>query len=238
MPSIPVSRVATGGDTTSPACNFNVQRSQGGKKACPRAVESDCMEPPAALERSSERSLDLHRTLLFASATLALVGAWTALLSAPVRSEQDDERWRGAGPPALDAYEAACERGDASACNDLGVSHQRGRGTPQDDERARLAFERACRLGSAEACNNQGALLEQQWAAGKDIGVVHDLYRHACDSGSALGCSNLGALYAKGKGVEYNRAEARWLFERACQAGGATGCQNLLELTLQRPPHP
>jgi TPR repeat protein len=195
------------------------------------------MEPPAAWDRTSERSVDLQRTLLLGSVGLAMLGTWTALASAPVRSEPADERWRGAHPPALEKYEAACERGDARACNDLGVSHRRGHGTPQDDELALRVFERACRLGSAEACNNQGAILEQQWETGKDIGIVHDLYRHACDSGSALGCSNLGALYAKGKGVEYNRAEARWLFERACQAGGATGCQNLLELTLHRRPN-
>jgi uncharacterized protein len=194
------------------------------------------MEPPTTWTRTTDRSFELHGTLLLASAGLALIGAWAALLSAPVRDDLGEERWRGAHPLALEEYEEACERGDATACNDLGVSYQRGYGTPQDAELAKLVFERGCRLGSAEACNNQGALLEQRWAAGKDIGVVHDLYRHACDWGSALGCSNLGALYAKGKGVEYNRAEARWLFERACQTGGATGCQNLIELSQRQKP--
>jgi TPR repeat protein len=192
------------------------------------------MEQSTLWSHSIGRSSDIHGSLLLASAGLLLMGAWAAMLNSPVLRRQ--EVWTGLHPMALEIYEEACDRGDATACNDLGVSYQRGYGTRQDDQMALQIFERACRLGSAEACNNQGALLEHEWTTGRDLEAVNDLYRHACEGGSALGCSNLGALFAKGTGVEQNLAEARWLFQRACQLGGATGCENLVTL-LEGPQH-
>jgi TPR repeat protein len=187
------------------------------------------MEPSTFWSHSVGRSSDIAGSLLLTSAGLLLIGAWAAIYSSPALRLQE-EVWTGLHPMSLEIYEEACDRGDATACNDLGVSYERGYGTTQDDPLALQIFERACRLGSAEACNNQGALLEEARSPGLDPQVVTDLYRHACEGGSALGCSNLGALYAKGKGVEQNRQEARWLFERACQLGGATGCENWVTL--------
>jgi TPR repeat protein len=184
------------------------------------------MEQSTFGSHSFGHSSDLAGSLLLTSAGLLLIGAWAAMVSSPALRLRE-EVWTGLHPMALEVYEEACDRGDATACNDLGVSYERGYGTTEDDPLALQIFERACRLGSAEACNNQGALLEEEWSPVRDPEVVPALYRHACESGSALGCSNLGALYARGKGVEQNREEARWLFARACQLGGATGCENL-----------
>ena len=110
-------------------------------------------------------------------------------------------------------FATACEEGDATACNDLGVCYQRGYWVSPDSRSAFRLFDRACSDGSADGCSNLGALYEQ-----------------ACNDGAALGCSNLGALYARGVFLHRDRPVARRLFSLACESGSATGCSNLLAL--------
>jgi len=128
-------------------------------------------------------------------------------------------------------FASACERGNAVACNDLGVSFLKGYSVAPDSERAFQLFERACDGGSADACSNLGALYERD-AAGSPLRLskAAQLYEQACDGGAGLGCSNLGALYAHGKGVERDRNKARRLFMQACETGSAQGCSNLMRL--------
>jgi len=125
---------------------------------------------------------------------------------------------------------AACEAGDAVACNDLGVSYEHGYSVPRDSVAAAQLFERACNGGVTDGCNNLGAGLERREAT---RARASELYRRACEAGSALGCSNLGALYARSARTPADVRSARQLFERACAGGSATGCENL-QATLAR----
>ncbi|HTV17601.1 MAG TPA: tetratricopeptide repeat protein [Polyangiaceae bacterium] len=216
------------------------------------------MEPTTTWSRAVGRSSDLQGSLLLTNAALLLIGAWVTLGFAPALPDAADvvtERH----PLALEAYDDACGSGDASACNNLGVSYHNGYGTDRDDAAALALFTRACSAGSADACNNQAALLQHALRAAVDgpaggstavgstavgsaaVGsaaalesargsVVLELYRRACASGSGLGCSNLGALYANGEGVPLERRHARALFERACQLGSVVGCENLASI--------
>jgi uncharacterized protein len=192
------------------------------------------MEHPMNWSRSVTSSSELPGSLLLMSAGLLLVGIWCDLwfTRVPLAPGRDWKEWH---PVALEDFHDACQAGNGTACNDLGVSYERGYGTTPKPGKALEQFERACRAGSPDGCNNQGAMLERGWGAAGDLGRIRELYRHACETGSALGCSNLGALYAKGKGVPRDTADARWLFERACQNGCATGCNNLIVLDE---PHP
>lgn len=180
-------------------------------------------------------SSELPGSLLLMSAGLSLVGIWCHLwfARAPLLPAQDEMEWH---PLALEAFHEACQAGDGTACNDLGISYERGYGTRPMPSRALELFERACRAGSPDGCSNQGAMLERGGGEPHDVQRVRELYQQACDAGSGLGCSNLGALYAKGKGVPRDTAEARALFERACQLGSATGCNNSIVLD-ERAPH-
>lgn len=184
---------------------------------------------PTNWSRSVASASDLPGSLLLMSAGLLLVGVWCDLwfARAPLAPRFEYKEYH---PVALEEFHDACQAGNATACNDLGVSYERGYGTTRNSGKALEVFERACRRGSPDGCNNQGAMLEQGWGAGHDLERVRELYKHACDRGSGLGCSNLGALYAKGKGVQRDTADARWFFERACQTGCATGCNNLIAL--------
>ena len=191
------------------------------------------MEHPTNWSRSVAASSELPGSLLLLSASVLLVGIWCHLWfsESPLSPQQDWKEWH---PVALEEFDDACRAGDGTACNDLGVSYQRGYGTTPKSAKALEQFERACRAGSPDGCNNQGAMLERGGGA-RDLERVRELYEQACEQGSALGCSNLGALYAKGKGVPRDAADARWLFERACERGCATGCNNLIVLYELRP---
>ena len=192
------------------------------------------MEHPTNWSRSVASSSELPGPLLLISAALLLVGTWCDLwfTRVPLSPRQDWKAWH---PLALEEFYEACQAGDATACNDLGVSYVRGYGTTPAPGQALLPFERACRAGSPDGCNNQGAMLERGRGAAPDLERVRELYQQACENGSALGCSNLGALYAKGKGVPRDAADARWLFERACQEGCAIGCNNWIAIYEPRP---
>jgi len=132
------------------------------------------------------------------------------------------------------ALEASCERADAVACNDLGVSYLRGFGLPADLGLAIRAFERSCTNGSADGCGNLGALYESGTGVAPNSSAAASLYQQACDMGCALGCSNLGALYTRGRGVERDLDVAQRLFTVACENGSAAGCANLLQLSSPR----
>jgi len=173
--------------------------------AC-RAV--DDMEPSTSWSSSSGRSSDIQGSLLVALAGSLLIGAWTTLgfSAAPQAAEQPIAITTH--PLALEEYDVPCRGGDVTACNNLGVSYQRGYGTEPDDGIALQLFERACHAGSADACNNLGALLEQEWLPNEDIALIRDSYELACNHGSGLCCSNLGALHARGRGVRRDSALA------------------------------
>lgn len=132
-------------------------------------------------------------------------------------------------PQAARLFQRACDLGNASGCNNLGLAFESGLGVPQDYQRAFELFERACGGGFAEGCNNQGALYEHGQGVALNLGDAQRLYAQACNHGAALGCSNLGVLYAEGRGVEADPAQAMQLFSDACSAGSSVGCNNLVE---------
>jgi TPR repeat protein len=126
-------------------------------------------------------------------------------------------------------FQRACDLGDASGCNKLGLAFESGEGVPQDYERAMDLFSRACSGGIADGCNNQGALYEHGRGVPENLGDAQRLYTQACRHGSGLGCSNLGVLYAQGRGVPMNREQATQLFREACSLGSSVGCNNVVD---------
>ena len=144
---------------------------------------------------------------------------------AGVRGSQHPQQTSHVGSAESTGLEARCDRGDAVACNDLGVGLLRGElGTPDGRSAFRL-FVRACDGGSADGCSNLGALYERGVGAPADVDAALALYERACIDGNALGCSNLGALYATGRGTERDREAAQHLFELACETGSATAAR-------------
>ena len=65
--------------------------------------------------------------------------------------------WRGYGVTsdakrARGLFEQGCERGEASACLNLGLMSQLGEGGDQDHDAAVAHFRRACVLGEQRGC--------------------------------------------------------------------------------------
>jgi hypothetical protein len=176
-----------------------------------------------------------HRRAWLSALAFGIVGCIMAVWGAPPTQTTSTASAPTASAPATAApssdsaaFASGCERGDASACNDLGVTALHS--APSDVSLAVSSFERACQSGSADGCSNLGALYEAGVGVRANLSSAARLYEQACTSGAALGCSNLGALYAHGKGVARDANEARRLFTLACDTGSAAGCNNLMQV--------
>lgn len=127
------------------------------------------------------------------------------------------------------SHAAACARGMAADCRDLGRAHLTGEGGARDDRLAVAWLTRSCELGEPAACADLGVL----YAIGRGLPQSDEravaLTRRACDQGIAHACSNLGALLAEGVAAPAKGAadDAVRHFRRACDAGIAEGCTNL-----------
>ena len=173
-----------------------------------------------------------HRRIWRSSLALGLVGCLVALWGTPATQAGPDANAPAAAPVSDGAaFASSCQRGDAIACNDLGVTAVHA--VPSDPRLAARSFERACANGSADGCSNLGALYEAGIGVHASWSEAADLYRRACTGGAALGCSNLGALYARGKGVTRDESEAQRLFSEACAGGSAAGCNNLMHVGVR-----
>ena len=80
-------------------------------------------------------------------------------------------------PPrsTLAALQAACNRGDARACYDLGDGYERGIGVAKDSARAVPFLVRACDLRIGDACYRAGTLLDSASGA-PDLPRAFQLY--------------------------------------------------------------
>jgi len=180
--------------------------------------------------RSSFVARSPHRQAWLCALAFGLVGGIMAVWGTPPTQTTSTASAPISTAPSSDsaAFASSCERGDASACNDLGVTALHL--APRDVSLAVSSFERACQSGSADGCSNLGALYEAGVGARANPSAAARLYEQACTDGAALGCSNLGALYARGKGVARDANEARRLFTLACDTGSAAGCNNLMQV--------
>jgi len=171
-----------------------------------------------------------HRRAWLSALAFGLVGCIMAVWGTPPTPATSTAIAPPSAAPSSDsaAFASGCERGDASACNDLGVTALHS--GPSDVSLATRSFERACQSGSADGCSNLGALYEAGVGVRANLSAAARLYEQACTGGAALGCSNLGALYARGKGVARDANEARHLFKLACDTGSAAGCNNLMQV--------
>jgi uncharacterized protein len=152
------------------------------------------------------------------------------VLPASAESERSkgEAFWKaGNYPDALEAFNTACNGGDAESCNDLGALYSTGNGAAKDFARAAKFYRKACDGGFLAGCNTLGWLYLVGWGVTKDYAQSAALVRKACDGGFAEGCGALGAIYQNGMGVTPDFVEAASLLRRACDGGDNEGCANL-----------
>ena len=126
---------------------------------------------------------------------------------------------------ALPLLDAACARGNADACTNLGGLLDSTMDQARHDERRALgAYTRGCELGNNWACCGAGSLLENGSALGppvaKDFGAAARLYRAGCEQGEMICCVGLGNLYVVGgPGLAKNKKSAAAAYRKAHKLG-------------------
>lgn len=120
---------------------------------------------------------------------------------------------------------AAAESGDAEAQYELAVAYAEGRGSVDDEERAKqvlLWATRAANQGHAGAMAELGSL-----HMGTDDLMALRWLRPAAEKGHGGAQVNLGYMYERGHGVAQDDTEAARLFRLAAEQGFAQAQYNL-----------
>ena len=131
---------------------------------------------------------------------------------------------------AATAFDAACVKGDAEACRNLGVLYAEGTGVARDPVRALALYGQACDRGNAAACNNLGLVLLQGHGVQPDPVAARRWFGKACDEKSLLGCRNLGLTLVRGEGGDKDPAAALAVFQKTCDDGLVLACTNAAQV--------
>jgi TPR repeat protein len=158
----------------------------------------------------------------------------------------------------LRLLEAACQLGEGSACNWLGVTYGDGRGVPKDVERALPLLERGCQQGFGMACANVAfyrkpgiaeelRLFKRACEQDSPIGcawwgvrlldqnepgnqrLAFEKLQVGCDSYVGWACARIGSHYREGVGLAQNDERGADFEQRACDLSFGTGCAALAE---------
>lgn len=113
--------------------------------------------------------------------------------------------------------ERACERGDGSACVDVGYNLE-----PSDPAKAVAVYRSACAKNVLAACSNLALMLRDARGAPKNLVEAAQVAKKACDGGNAPGCLHLGLV--KDAANDFSGATAA--YDSACKAQVLAGCTN------------
>lgn len=131
---------------------------------------------------------------------------------------------------ALALYMDAAECGSAEAICEIGIMHQFGIGTDQNEEEAFKWFEKAAKLGHAEAMCSLGMLYRDGMGISKDQREAFKWFERGADLGHALSAHCLGVLYQTGSGVEKDYGKAKELFELSVSLGDVGAMNSIASL--------
>lgn len=112
---------------------------------------------------------------------------------------------------AVKTCKELCASNNPSACNELGVLFQQGKGVDQSYSEAFDYFAKACDMNYSIGCMNAG---------GNPYYHSKVYYEKACTLDDGNGCSNIAFDYLQNKRYEL----AKMFFEKACSLNNARGC--------------
>lgn len=128
---------------------------------------------------------------------------------------------------ALNQYELAAARGDATAMFQLGVMHERGEGVPANIAAAAIWYRRSAESGSVSAMKRLANMYLDGQGVEKDFSAAAKLYQRAGSAGDANSLFLLGQLYWKGEYAERQPELAMKTFEQCAKLAHAN-CMNAL----------
>ncbi|MFT3711181.1 MAG: tetratricopeptide repeat protein [Archangium sp.] len=121
-----------------------------------------------------------------------------------------------------------CDKGDADACDELGVAIVNGEGSlSPDDAKAEALFAKSCELKDPQGCKNIAVFFFQGRTTKTDGAKALEYAKQGCTLKNAFACNAAGAILADGKGVEGDFVAALPFFEQACTGEFGAGCQNV-----------
>lgn len=87
--------------------------------------------------------------------------------------------------------EKACDAGEMSACNDLGIAYAKGYGVKRDQIQATKLFAKACVSNIYDACYNLGEARVNGKGVRKNTQKAKALFKKACEGGHQQACQKL-----------------------------------------------
>jgi TPR repeat protein len=138
------------------------------------------------------------------------------------------------------ACEAACDDGDALACNQLGLwLHDGLNGAEVDLEEAAARYARACELRAGIGCYNLAGQKAGGQGIPRDPEGARELvlearahYQASCDAGALAWCSNLAGLLQRGEGAPPSPEAALALYDETCEKGHDLSCLEVANMLL------
>ena len=99
---------------------------------------------------------------------------------------------------AIAIWKEYAEKGDETACRNLGVEYLSGKHLKRDYEKAFYWTKKAAELGDVKAINNLGWCYEKGYGTEKDVNKAVEYYKKAASSGNRIARNNLKRLKKKG----------------------------------------
>ena len=97
---------------------------------------------------------------------------------------------------------AACDKGDGTACNAVGVAYRAGPAGPTSAPKAVEAFNKSCEASNASACDNLGVMYAEGAGVATDALRAEQLFRKACDAGNPPACTHLATLMSSSSAAQ------------------------------------
>lgn len=118
----------------------------------------------------------------------------------------------------------ACESGNGVGCYNLGLFYSKGKGVPQDKQKAAKYYDKACDFREESGCTNLGVLYSKGEGVRQDKQKAVQYYDKGCGLGDGNGCYNLGNVYRKGNDVRQDKQQAFQYYDKACSLKHGFGC--------------
>ncbi|MFT4628701.1 MAG: hypothetical protein ACI8PZ_007397 [Myxococcota bacterium] len=133
----------------------------------------------------------------------------------------------------LDYFQAACDAGDADACEHGRPHPASGSAIPADPDDPVARLRAACDGGSAESCTELAQQHLERASTPKHAQRAAQLLTRACDGRHSEGCVALAAMLATGVGIEADPERAADLYSDACTSGSGEACANVAYMYLE-----
>jgi len=128
---------------------------------------------------------------------------------------------------ALNLFQEASNKGDASAQYFLGVMYEKGDGVSQDLEKQNFWYQKAANQGVPYAQFNIGNMYYKGEGIPRDAKQAVYWWKKAAEQGVANAQHNLGLSFANGDGIPRDAKQAVYWYQKAVQQGFAQAQFNL-----------